>query len=284
MPIHNFIAPMIAGSSAKVVPVTLAQLFSDIGVTAELILDAGDASSYGGSGQTWSDVSGAGNHFYLGSGSGADGADPTFNGSSGDLGSYWTFDGGDYFSLVAGSNPAAFETLHKNNAALDMGALFKMPASAVGSLGLFTTRSSANDVGAQFNSEYWGSDNYRHNFFVKNGTGNAFAASPSSGEADDQWLYYGVHIDEATGAGGGFYVLNTGYKQVGGSDTFDATYTSPSASSASGKAHIGAYQTSGPPAAQAAGSALACFFLNTGTLMTADQHFAIGENLLARFA
>lgn len=65
-----------------------------------LCLDAGDISSYSGSGQTWSDVSGNSNSFFLGASSTVTTDDPTFTGTAGQAldTTYWSFDGGDCFS------------------------------------------------------------------------------------------------------------------------------------------------------------------------------------------
>lgn len=80
----------------------------NVGLTdgLKLCLDAGDINSYDGTSQTWKDLSGNGSDFYRGSGSGTDGADPTFNGKAGGLSAneYFSFDGGDYFTAV-NTNP-----------------------------------------------------------------------------------------------------------------------------------------------------------------------------------
>lgn len=269
-----------AGASSGIIAVTLAELIADTGITAELILDAGDASSYDGSSQTWTDLSGSGNHWYRGTSSGSDSTDPTFVGTAGDLSSYFSFDGGDYFTLVSGSNPAVFQTFHKDNAKLEMGCLMFIPALINSSSGVFTTRASANQVGFQWNPmEYQSGDDYKNNIIVKNGTGNAISSnSPATPVASGAWHYFGFQLDEALGASGGFvYLDNTQW------GTFDATYNSPSASSASGTALLGAYQTTSAPAVQPIGMRIACFFINSGTLMTAGDHYTIGANLMARF-
>ncbi|MGB0817404.1 MAG: hypothetical protein ACPGQQ_00765 [Candidatus Puniceispirillaceae bacterium] len=75
-------------------------------------LDATVSDSYGGSGQTWANLiaspadgaSQSDYDFYLGAGSGSSTDDPTFNGTAGDAAAYWSFDGGDYFSLALGSS------------------------------------------------------------------------------------------------------------------------------------------------------------------------------------
>lgn len=272
---------MMQGASSGIIPVTLAELITDTGITADLILDAGDANSYNGSSQTWTDLSGSGNHWYRGTSSGSDSTDPTFVGISGDLSSYFSFDGGDYFTLVSGSNPAVFQTFHKNNAKLEMGCLIYIPALINTTSGMFTTRASANEVGFQFDPlEYQSGDNYKNNIIVKNGTGNAISSnSPSTPVASGAWHYIGFQLDEALGASGGFVYLDNALW-----GTFDATYISPSASSASGTALLGAFQTTSPPTIQPVGMRIACFFINSGTLMTADDHYTIGANLMARFA
>lgn len=88
----------------------------------QLCLDAGDLNSYA-SGQTWEDVSGNGYDFLRGSTSSSQATDPTFNGTPGGDSSseYWSFDGGDYFTLGQ-SNPAWVNNIHKNNATVTFAA------------------------------------------------------------------------------------------------------------------------------------------------------------------
>lgn len=88
----------------------------NLGLTTglQVCLDVGDLNSYSGTGQTWNDLSGNGNHFYLGSGSGSDSADPTFNGVAGrkTTSDYFSYDGGDRFTL-AQSAPSWQSGMHK---------------------------------------------------------------------------------------------------------------------------------------------------------------------------
>lgn len=84
-------------------------------------LDATLSASYPGSGETWSNLIASpadgsaqtDNDFYLGADGTADGANPTFNGSANDPAAYWSFDGGDYFSLKTGANTTFINALHK---------------------------------------------------------------------------------------------------------------------------------------------------------------------------
>lgn len=83
----------------------------------QLCLDAGDRLSFEGGADTWRDLTGNGNHFYLGSGTGSDSADPTHNGVAGRRtgGEYFVHDGGDRFTL-AQSAPAWQSAMHKTGA------------------------------------------------------------------------------------------------------------------------------------------------------------------------
>lgn len=86
-------------------------------------LDATDADSYPGSGQTWANLidtpaDGSGQtdfDVWRGGSSSASTDDPTFNGTAGDSAAYWSFDGGDYFLSTAGSSqsPGFLNELHK---------------------------------------------------------------------------------------------------------------------------------------------------------------------------
>jgi hypothetical protein len=83
----------------------LLNILQDLGLmgTTDVVVDAGDSSSYPGTGQTLFDLSGNGNDYYLGLTSSATATDPTFNGTAGvaDEGTYFSFDGGDLFTMTA---------------------------------------------------------------------------------------------------------------------------------------------------------------------------------------
>lgn len=96
--------------------------------STEFELIAEDSASYdtGVDGQKWFNVitspaSGASQSdydFYRGATSSATTDDPTFNGSVGTAGAYWTFDGGDFFKLV-GANTTFAKGLHKSSTGTD---------------------------------------------------------------------------------------------------------------------------------------------------------------------
>jgi hypothetical protein len=96
----GIMASIISGGS---VSYKLIDIITRLGLTTnlEVCLDVGDTNSYPGTGQTWSDVSGNGNHYYLGTTSGVDaGLEPTFTGTAGDTSSstYWSMTGEQYFT------------------------------------------------------------------------------------------------------------------------------------------------------------------------------------------
>jgi hypothetical protein len=90
-------------------------------------LDATIAASYGGSGQVWSNLApspadGAAQtdyDFHLGADNTATTDDPAFNGIPGNPAAYFSFDGGDRFSLKSGSNTAFLNNLHKTTGGAD---------------------------------------------------------------------------------------------------------------------------------------------------------------------
>lgn len=106
------IVPGLIGSSSQP---SVAAILATLGLTTgnKLCLDAGDINSYA-SGQTWKDTSGNGSDFYRGSGSGSDSADPTFQGTPGNLSAneYFSVDGSDEFTFI-GANPSWVNNMHK---------------------------------------------------------------------------------------------------------------------------------------------------------------------------
>jgi len=209
-------------------PLNLFEIFvnNSLDTNLKCCLDVGAAASYT-SGQKWLDLAGSGYDFFRGVDVSASTDDPTFNGSAGGLSSaeYWSFDGGDYFQYDT-SNETFMENLHKNGAnftimALHYSATNNTLFSFMGALpGL------SNDDGIAFLTN--NSGNSKPRFKVANGTGAALDVSADTGGSTG-WHFTAVTIDEATGAGGGFFYQDGAYLQVSSSNTFDCTYSSPSA-------------------------------------------------------
>ena len=212
-------------------------------------LDAGLSASYGGSGQTWANIvtapaDGSGQtayDFYRGATNGSEGSDPTFNGSAGanSANEFWSFDGGDYFTL-AGSNTTFLNSLHKENAAFTWYGLLRTPTSLSGQENLFgTDAQSSSNIGMVINSSAGSLA-----FGVGNGSG-AFSALSSGGfiAAATNYLI-AVSYDEATGAGL-FYRQGAAGKAT---SAISGSYVSPSASAATYTAQLFAGGNAANPA------------------------------------
>lgn len=218
MPIYNIGIMASAGGSQP----TLLQAIQGAGLTAnlKLCLDAGDLASYA-SGQTWADRSGNAVDFYRGTTSGSDATDPTFNGVAGNLSQneYWSFDGGDYFTLVSGANPSWVQPFHKDGATFT--AMFG-----------FYPQNGANhylmgDAGLPgFAVRCGGVSNGQPGLLVYNGASVLLTANATALMNIAAWNIFGVSVSENGGASAGIWSVNST------TETFNPSYASPSASSA----------------------------------------------------
>jgi len=116
-------------------------------------LDATRSDSTDGSSQTWSNRTAApadsaaqtDYDFYRGANSTATTDDPTFNGSAGSTAAYWSFDGGDFFSLKSGTNTTFLNNLHKTTGGADWWAAFVVYLAGNGGA-LLNTRSTSSST------------------------------------------------------------------------------------------------------------------------------------------
>lgn len=222
---------------------TLLQAIQAAGLTSNLVLclDAGDGASYL-SGTKWLDVSGNGYDFNFGDGSTST-TYPAFTGSVGSRSAYWLFDGGDYFTYDS-PNETWMQNLHKNNASFSFISGYFLP-QAGGDFALFGTLGTGalgpdyGNIGIVFGPDARGIASDVTEIAVGKGTGSSAGGANAAYPTTNAWYIDGVSLNEATGAGGGFLYRNGGYLQVGGADTWDATYSSPSASNATNTAQIG---------------------------------------------
>lgn len=211
---------------------TALELLTQLGLTGnlQLLLDAGDANSYT-SGQSWLDVSGNGHDFFLGADGSATATDPTFNGTAGakSQSNYFSFDGGDYFRYDT-SNPAWIENLHKDNAAFTL-VTWVWPGSAASHQLFGTHQASASNIGVGLGAN---ASNGNFTLSVSNGSGTfARSLAQNVGVSASAWQFLAARVDEAADVG--FMVRNS----TKGADA-SVSYTTPSASSATRTAEIGA--------------------------------------------
>lgn len=226
-------SPMFGGASARA---SLWDAITRAGLTANcrVCLDAGDALSYGGTGQIWTDRSGNQN-FFLGANATPSTNDPTFNGTAGHLGvnEYFNYDGGDWFRVV-GTQPSWVETLHKHNALFSFFSVIqKSTIDEVRMLG--TDGGDSNFIGMDFDT----TSGERLRFGVTNGSGAAaFNTTSDSAVSLDKPTALAVSINEA-GGNVSFLWENGAHKMRSAANTFDAAYNSPSAGGASHIVEVG---------------------------------------------
>lgn len=202
---------------------TLYGALGSLGLTGNLVycLDAADSASYGGSGQTFTDLSGNGNSFYLGAGSGSESTDPTFNGTAGNKSSseYFSTDGGDYFTLAT-TNPASVDNIHKDSAKWTWLAWWYAKTSGSAQAMFATTDNSGTGIQAY---SIGGANTIT--FYIQNAGSTVLNATQSTALTDSAWHMLAISMDEA--AATGFFWRNSGTD-----GTFTSTYSSPSSGAA----------------------------------------------------
>ncbi len=241
------------------------QAIQALGLTTglQLCLDAGDENSYT-SGQVWNDRSGNAYNFNRGSSSGAEGSDPTFNGTAGQLSGneFWSFDGGDYFTLGQ-ANPTSINNLHKNNAVFALAAWIRVSAL---DNSLFGT--------GPFPGILWlirPAGVLRVN--VQNGSGTVVNMDSVAAVGTNAWTFIASVINEAAG---------TGLAQINSTqEVKSVSYSSPSSSNAPDAVKIGAEADNDFPLPN--GSRIAMFNAWEGTIPTAANLLAFYNLTRGRF-
>lgn len=200
-----------------------------LGTNLQLCLDAGDAASYT-SGQSWLDLSGNGQDFFLGANGSATATDPTFTGTAGRLssGEYFSHDGGDYFTYDT-TNETWMENIHKDNATFTL--LCAIYFSNASNNALAGTAGGAT---AKNGFDWLLLSNGKVYFEVLSNSVDFSLAATNAVATNGAWNIVAISVNEATGAGGGIFFAN------GKSDSFNSAYTSPTASNATHTMQIGA--------------------------------------------
>jgi hypothetical protein len=242
----------------------------------KLCLDAGDLNSYDGSSQVWKDLSGGGYDFNRGSGSGSDSADPTYNGTAGrqSSGEYFSFDGGDYFTL-AQANPAWVNNLHKDNAKLSIAAWVYSSNIATGtSEGIFGTSSfSGTTFGVAFAVGQAVDGDI--GFAMQDGNSGAgdSVGTTSAKIVAGGFTFIAMSLDEATAS----IVLQINATQ----ETKTYSYASPSSSAASFTAQVGAIGNGN--SALKSGFRIACLAAWEGVTLSSGQMTSIYSSTRGKF-
>lgn len=249
---------LILGSPFAYQPGTMLSAIERLGLTSglQICLDASDINSYSGAGQSWLDTSGNAYDFFRGTTSASQSTDPTFNGSAGAQSSseYWSFDGGDFFTLNQ-SNPAWVNNIHKNNAAVTLAA-WVYP----GSLGADQGLGGTSSLSAVPSFNWLIQDDGRVGVNVLNETTITYEHDTTQTISAGAWSFVAMALDEAG---------NAGRAQVNSvAEAFSCTYGAPSSASAGNVLQVAAQGLSADGALRSGGRMAATMMWNAALSAT----------------
>ena len=194
-----------------------------------LCLDPADHQSYT-SGQSWLDTSGNGYDFFLGSTSGSDASDPTFNGL-GTIGGKsrhdaWNVVGAQYFTYDT-TNEAWMTAIHQDSALFTIGGWAYFPTLAANCM----LMGNAGGLSGSRTGFFWKfTSTTAPQFQVFNNNANVLTVNGTA--LTPGWNFVALSVDEA--AGTGFLVTNDLATAI------TSTYSTPSAGAASFTTQIAA--------------------------------------------
>jgi hypothetical protein len=140
---------------------------------------------------------------------------------------YWNMGGDDGFIIP--SNTSFINSLHKDGATFTLIAVASLVLSGASSQRFLATSNGLSNRGIQFQIK---SSQDSLQFVGTNGSSTTINTEtdnpPTSGLTD----MFGISVDENGGASGSFFYASGDYLVVGGSNTFDGAYSSPSSSNA----------------------------------------------------
>lgn len=242
--------PIAAGKSLQQILVTELGLSSGL----QLLLDAGDAASYAGSGN-WLDRSGLGNSFAPVTG--ASGGDPAFHGAIGGKSEaeYFTVDGSAFPGFQETAAQTFEQNMHRNSGVGTWLALVNIPdVAAVADFvqaALFYCAETTSQIGINWNIGYFSGFGWAASFNVYRGGSpqaysGGFAPAPQVG-----WNLLGFSFNEAS---------NVATHYCNGIDEADTcTFASPS-TTAAGSIANSLFKNTGAAAFTGLGiGALACW-------------------------
>lgn len=221
-----FIGPSLALTGQQLHRSSVQGLVAQLGLAPALSLDAGDRTSYGGTGQTWTDLSGGSRNFTRGADTSASTDDPTFNGTAGGLSAseFWSFDGADRFAQANANG--AFENAHHKDGATRTFCAYLLPASLSAGQVIYGAINSGTNIGVSFLVTSAGTLRLQ----VGNGTSaTSFTSTGALTASSAAFVLVSYTINGAS-----FFLIN------GNAETFTATVSSPSASNATNAYSIGA--------------------------------------------
>ena len=243
-----------------------------LGTGLQLCVDAGDDRSYT-TGQTWFDLTGNGNDFFLGANVSATSSDPTFNGIAGGrtVNEYWSFDGSDMFTGT--STPDWVNRLHQNNALFTLAALIYPPNTSTTIIAATNNTNSGSGVGITW---FHGSGNMSFRSINSSASPN-YTSTTAPAIVANKWNFVALTVDEAAGGSASFV-----YNDYG-AETFDGTYGSPSSGSAGSPLRLCSRTTSADSAIAPNGTRMAMFMAWEGRTLTVTQLQYLERVIRTRF-
>jgi hypothetical protein len=221
---HQRLQSLIGSSSA-----TVRGVFTDLGVTPTLVIDASDSASYSGTGQTITDRSPAATAWQLGINATADATDAGFVAASGSTPAYFSFDGAD--SITPAGSATFADDWHRAGAAFTVFAAFFLPPAYPDGFVQYLLSTSADataGIGVQIRINTGG----RWGITVRNGTGLVLNLNASD-VLSPGWHVCGMGINAGTQQG---WFMTTPGMSTGQVQSLTPSYASPSAAAKSNAA------------------------------------------------
>lgn len=262
---------------------SLYNIINGLGLTTnlKLCLDAGDSASYNASVQTakWLDTSGNGYDFFRGTSTAGDGAEPTFNGTTGGLSSneYWSFDGGDCF-LYDTTPETWMNNLHKDGAIFSVISIIYKGLSAVNYRTLTTSSTTGGTTqrGVRLLHSASTGTAGAPQVAVRGDSANALSIQGSVTTPENSWSVVGFSINENGGSNNFILKVNGNTEE-----TFTVSYATPSSNDVIAAA-IGSF-ADGITQMLPSSTKFGCLAVWEGTALTATNLTDIYNGIKGRF-
>lgn len=243
---YNVNPGIIASIAGGALSTKLIDIINRLGLSTglQVCLDAGDADSYPGTGQTWFDLSGNNNDFWLGDTVSVEATDPVFTGTAGvqSESTYWNVNSttDDFVETTA---QAWSEGAHKDNGAITV--LYVAYISSAGvTRGMFTTGSQLTSGGVAGYVITTNSPRFRHT----TSTLTAVSEDSTLTVTSPSWNFVGFAYNEAT--------TNVKFRVNGSGES--VTTTASTATAASGTNFLMSYSLAGSAVNAVVGDRLMC--------------------------
>lgn len=221
-PLYEYFPHQLINVNVYAAQLALKEIFEDIGLTMDLVLDFRDIRCCDGVSQIITDLAAVPHNYQFGSTSGVDAEDPTLVGVAGALDDsvYVQFGGND--ALTPEASYTTFDHWHKADAQYVVGALYRTPSGLSNQQHLFSNVRdfSSSKLGFQFRLNTSG----QPGLAVTDATGNAsmFGRNLGGTTIFNAWAFAMMGINATTGVGWGLSTSLAGVPLE-----FDVDYANP---------------------------------------------------------